>query len=493
MRSLYAELMVVTTAALAVAVGISLWFLYAYSAATVRVNTATRLEAAVHRAEGRVEAGGGPALSALFHAQHAKVGGTLEMVDGLGHVYWIHGAFVPTALVRTALRTATRQVRLEPSGAVFAAGPVRIPGLSTPLYVLWKAPYHVPAFPNREETAVLISGLCAIVLSQILWAIVARRLTRPVTELASLLERYGQGDFEARVHVRGPREFTRLEAAMTQMAQQLASERQARETFLAEVAHDLRTPLTAVRGLLGSLRGRAEGADADRLVRAEREAERLTRLVNDLLDLARYEAGHLRVEVRRIDAREIALLATTGVEMLARQRDIRLDLDVPEEPVWADGDLDRGSQVLVNLLDNALRYAMAGGQVRVVVCEDAPYAAIRVEDTGPGFEPQAMDWAWSAFVRGKAARENDGGTGLGLAIGRALAEAMGGSLRILAPEPAGPFRGRVELRLRRPQRVLAVPVSPVSEQTEPGPPPSRPHGLEDPNAPPVPVSDPPGS
>lgn len=449
MRSLYAELMVVTTAALTVAVGISLWFLYAYSAATVRVNTASRLQTAVARAERDVRAGGGPALSALFRAQHTTVGGTLEMVDTYGNVYWIHGAILPTPAVRTALRTATRHVRLEKSGAVFAAGPVRIPGLSTPLYVLWKAPYRVPDFPNREETAVLISGLCAIALSQILWAVVAKRLTRPLTELASLLERYGQGDFEARADVRGPREFVRLEAAMTQMARQLASERRARETFLAEVAHDLRTPLTAVRGLLGSLRGRAEGADADRLTRAEREAERLTRLVNDLLDLARYEAGHLRVDVRRIDVREIALLGTTSAEMLSRQRDIRLDLAVPEDPVWADGDLDRGSQVLVNLLDNAMRYTMPGGQVRVIVTDEDSDAVIRVEDTGPGFEPHAMEWAWSAFARGKAARENDGGTGLGLAIGRALSEAMGGTLRILAPEAGSPYRGRVELRLRR--------------------------------------------
>lgn len=463
MRSLYAELMVVTTAALAVAVGISLWFLYAYSAATVRANTATRLERAVAIAARSVEAGGGPALSALFQAHKVSVGGTLEIVDQEGHVYWSHGVPLATQAVRFDLRLAARRVRLEPAGAVLAAGPIRIPGLPTSLYVLWKAPYRLPQFPNREEVAVLVSGLCAIALSQILWAIVARRLTRPVTELADLLERYGRGEFEARSEVRGPREFMRLEQAMTRMAQELQAERRARETFLAEVAHDLRTPLTALRGLLGSLKGRAGTSDADRLSRAEREAERLTRLVNDLLDLARYEAGHLRVEVRRLDVREIALLGATGAETQARQRDIGLELHVPETPVWAEGDLDRGSQVLVNLLDNALRYTMPGGRVRVMVVEAAETAeaAIRVEDTGPGFEPEAVEWAWSAFARGKAARENDGGTGLGLSIGRALAEAMGGSLCILPPETGGPFRGRVELRLRL-SRISAAPSSAVN-------------------------------
>lgn len=440
--------MVVTTAALAVAVGISLWFLYAYSAATVRVNTANRLESAVRVAAHTVERGGGPALSALYRARRPQVGGTLEMVDALGHVYWVRGIPLGTEAVRSDLSLADHRVRLQNTGAVFSAGPIHLTDLSTPLYVLWKTPYRTPGFPNREETAVLISGLCAIALSQILWAMVARRLTRPVTELTSLLERYGRGEFEARVDIRGPREFIRLEAAMTQMAQQLATERRARETFLAEVAHDLRTPMTALRGLLGTLRGGAGGPDADRLSRAEREAERLTRLVNDLLDLARYEAGHLRVAVKKIDVREIALLGTTaGAEVQAQQRGIDLILDVPDGPVWALGDLDRGSQVLVNLVDNALRYTMPGGQVRVRVTEEADAAVLRVEDTGPGFEADAVEWAWSAFARGKAARENDGGTGLGLAIGRALAEAMGGALRILGPDDNSPFRGRVELRL----------------------------------------------
>lgn len=124
---------------------------------------------------------------------------------------------------------------------------------------------------------------------------------------------------------------------------------------------------------------------------------------------------------------------------------MRFEVVLPPEPVWVRANLDRGAQILVNLVDNAVRYTPAGGRVAVRVALEGAHGVIHVEDSGPGFEPGATDWAWSAFARGKAARENDGGTGLGLAVGRVLADVMHGRLEILPPGDG--MGGRVLLRL----------------------------------------------
>jgi signal transduction histidine kinase len=143
--------------------------------------------------------------------------------------------------------------------------------------------------------------------------------------------------------------------------------------------------------------------------------------------------------------REVAALGAVSGEAAAEARGVAFDVSMPADPVWVRADLDRGAQILVNLIDNAVRYTPPGGSVHVRLGREGDQGAVWVEDTGPGFEPGATEWAWSAFTRGKAARENDGGTGLGLAVGRALAQVMGGDLRILPTLPG--LGGRVRLGL----------------------------------------------
>lgn len=460
MRGLYGQLMAVTSAVLVVAVGISLWVLYTFGVSAAVNQTRTRTEAAVATAARGVYQAlqhqsyvAAPMAKRPMRRLERALGGTLQVVNAQGSTYFHMGG------AATAVATAghlprpgqTQRVDLQ-AGALWVSRLIPQTAFTqaqrTRLFVVWRVPIVPPAFPTPTQVGVMISGLAAIVLAQILWALVARRLTGPLAALLAQLDRYGQGDFTARAEIRSPAEFARLAEATTRMGEALAAERTAREAFLAEVAHDLRTPLTALRGLLGSLRSQT-GADpavaGDRLGRAEREAERLTRLVNDLLDLARYESGHLAVDLGPIDLREVAMLGAVSGEAASETRGVRFDVEQPAAPVWVRGNLDRGAQVLVNLVDNAIRYTPAGGHVTVRVLEEQGAGILRVEDTGPGFEAGAADWAWSAFTRGKAARENDGGTGLGLAVGRVLADVMQGRLEIL-PAMEG-WGGRVQLRL----------------------------------------------
>ncbi len=461
MKGLYGQLMAVTSAVLVVAVSISLWVLYTFgvtsAVANVRATAYADIGAAASAAAIQVTLAPGTPNRGLSTAAMRKrehdLGGILVVVDrartGLSELWsYPNNTFLGHTRAHLPDRHEARRVTLLGS-VVWASArvPTAAGTAGQPQYfVVWRIPVAPPAFPTPTQVGVMISGLAAIVLAQILWALVARRLTSPLQALLGQLERYGKGDFSRPVAIRAPAEFMRLAEAMGRMGEALKAERSAREAFLAEVAHDLRTPLTAMRSLLGSLTRETDPEQArDRLVRAEREAERLTRLVNDLLDLASHESGHLSVTLTRVDLREVVALAAVSGEAAAEARGIRFEADVPDDPLWVRADLDRGAQILVNLVDNAVRYTPPGGRVRVRVVREGGQGALWVEDTGPGFEPGAADWAWSAFTRGKAARENDGGTGLGLAVGRALAQVMGGDLRILPP--AGGLGGRVRLGL----------------------------------------------
>lgn len=455
MKGLYGQLMAVTSAVLVVAVGISLWVLYTFGVAGALANARATASSDIAAAAGAAAVqlslpaqlpNEGLRVPAMRKREH-DLRGVLVIINRSGAEFWSYPRNRVLDQARSHLPQAHRSRRVNLLGqVVWASAPVPATHGAPRYYVVWRIPVAPPAFPSPTQVGVMISGLAAIILAQILWALVARRLTSPLQALLDQLERYGQGDFSVRAAIRAPAEFMRLADAMGRMGEALKAERTAREAFLAEVAHDLRTPLTALRSLLGSLTRETDPAQArDRLGRAEREAERLTRLVNDLLDLARHESGHLSVALTRVDLREVAALGAVSGEAAAEARGVRFAVDLPDAPVWVRADLDRGAQVLVNLIDNAVRYTLPGGSVHVRVGREGSQGVIWVEDTGPGFEPGAADWAWSAFTRGKAARENDGGTGLGLAVGRALAEVMGGDLRILPP--ADGLGGRVRLGL----------------------------------------------
>lgn|GEM_PF-3280116 len=489
MRGLYGQLMAVTSAVLVVAVGISLWVLFSVAHANAVAQTRSEAAAALVVAAraavtgiNRDEPGDDLFTKPMLREEH-HLHGTVGVVAADGSYYIVaegghrvsRGASDRTVAAHLPRGGRTTLVGISRDSTVWAAQALPASQLNAaarqigPLFVVWRVPVRSPPFPTPTQVGVLISGLAAIVLAQILWALVARRLTAPLAALLTQMDRYAQGDFRPAPAIRAPSEFMRLAEAMGRMGDALAAERDARESFIAEVAHDLRTPLTAMRGLLGSLRVAAATDPATvqgRLAVAEREAQRLTRLVNDLLDLARYETGHLSIQSSDVDLREVAVLGAVSGEAAAEARGVAFEVDLPDAavPVWAD--LDRGAQILVNLVDNAVRYTPPGGRVRVSVHREDSAGTIRVEDNGPGFEAGATEWVWSAFTRGRAARENDGGTGLGLAVGRALARVMGGDLRILPAAPG--LGGRVELRL--PLRAAVLPDDERARPARPGAP-----------------------
>ena len=252
-------------------------------------------------------------------------------------------------------------------------------------------------------------------------------LGRQIRRLAEASTRLGQGDLSSRAPVEGPEELRVLAASFNQMAADLEGSIGAQREFVANASHQLRTPLTGLRLRLEAISSEG-GPSAEQAVKAEAELDRLTALVDDLLELARATASDST-------AGPVDLAAVAG-EAASRWRDAatasgkRLELRARGEPrVWAKR--EDVAQVLDNLIDNALRYSAADAEVRVETSTREGQAFLVVADTGPGIAPEDRTRVFERFYRGANGRRAGSGTGLGLAIVEELVRRSGGEVRLV--------------------------------------------------------------
>ena len=277
--------------------------------------------------------------------------------------------------------------------------------------------------PHLE--GLLIGALAAAALAALASLVLARAIARPVRRVAEASESLAADGSPDPVPVEGPNELAALPTSFNDMAEQLRKARAAERSFLLSVSHELKTPLTAIRGYAEGLSEGAlpvgEAADTIR-----REASRLERLVRDLLDLARMNRHEFSVRREPIDLAEIAREAVARYDGQARSFGVVLEAGV-DGAAWALGDADRMLQVVSNLLENALRATPAGGFVRV----RAEPGALAVQDSGPGLQPDELPRAFDRFyLYSKYAGERPVGTGLGLAIVKELVAGMGGTVEV---------------------------------------------------------------
>ncbi|HEX3226718.1 MAG TPA: HAMP domain-containing sensor histidine kinase [Gaiellaceae bacterium] len=285
------------------------------------------------------------------------------------------------------------------------------------------------------------------VLAALVAFLLARRIARPVRRVAEASGALARGEDPKPVPVEGAAELATLATAFNDLAQQLARAREAERSFLLSVSHELKTPLTAIRGYAEAVQdGAIDPREA--AVTVAQEAARLERLVHDLLDLARMNKTDFSVHQSEIDLTDVADDAVRRYETQAAEFGVELSA-VGDGEAPAIADADRVLQVVSNLVENALRLTPRGGAVRVVT---AP-GELRVEDTGPGLEDDDRTRAFERFyLHERYGRERPVGTGLGLAIVKELTEAMGGTVSVES-EP-----GRLTtftIRLGQPLRVAS--------------------------------------
>jgi signal transduction histidine kinase len=292
------------------------------------------------------------------------------------------------------------------------------------------------------RTRWLLSTLIALLLSGVVGLLLSQAIARPVRRLTSAAGAVAQGDLDHQVPVGSHDELGHLSQAFNEMTARLRAARQVQTDFVANVSHELRTPLTAVKGTVETLR---DGAVDDPEVRdrfletVEIETDRLIRLVNDLLILSRVDSEALSLKREPVDLVELArstarkLIPHAGAKALVWQ--VIADPDTP--PALADA--DRIEQVLVNLLDNAIKYSRPGGKVTVRVGSHRDgLLQVQVQDEGIGIPAAELPRIGERFYRADRARSRaEGGSGLGLAIAQALVEAHGGRLSVESEEGNG--------------------------------------------------------
>lgn len=315
---------------------------------------------------------------------------------------------------------------IEVDGQIVGAVLVDLP-LVAPL----PAPYSPEgAFLARVNRAIAFGALGATVIALVLGGLLARAITRPVKELTEATQRVAQGELGHQVPVRTQDELGDLAVSFNRMSADLASSNQVRRQMTADVAHELRTPLSVILGYSealsdGKLQGKPAIYDA-----MYGEARLLSHLVDDLRTLSLADAGELTLNRSLLPVAEcIEGTAASHVE-LAAQRGIRLEVQIDPDLPLIDGDRERIAQVLANLVSNALRYTPEGGVITLSAAVNGDRVLLRVSDTGPGIEPQHLPLVFKRFYRADDARPANGESGLGLAIARSLVEAHGGTIQV---------------------------------------------------------------
>ena len=289
-----------------------------------------------------------------------------------------------------------------------------------------------------NTVGVTAGAVMVTVLVGLLWWI-RRAVIRPVFELASAMERFGKGDHAVKASERGATELREMAGRFNTMAETLARQHQQRLTYLAGVAHDLRNPLGALRLWTDELDPAAPLPPEERLRRllavVRRQVTRLDHMVDDLLEAAQIEAGHLSLQPEVIDLRQVIRGVLELFEGTSPGHHIHAHL--PDEPLMVRCDPARIEQTLTNLVSNAIKYSPRGGEVRIDARVEAGRAAVAVVDQGIGMSREDRAHLWEPFQRGGVSTGAIPGTGLGLSIAKRIVEAHGGEIAVQSEPGVG--------------------------------------------------------
>ena len=283
-----------------------------------------------------------------------------------------------------------------------------------------------------ELSTPLLQGMVMALIFSLLASIwVARSIAYPIQKVTEGANAMAHGNYDQRVVVSGPKEVRELAEDFNNMANRVQSAQQAERDFVANVSHELKTPLTSIQGFAQAIEDEAvsEPKEVQRAARVIREeAERLRRLTNGLLDSAQMQSGTIQMAHTPVQLNEIALACIERINLRAQAAQVSLTTRLAALPV-VQGDGDRLAQVITNLLDNALKHTPAGGKITIETQTNKNGVELSVLDTGAGIPPEDVSRIFERFYQVDKSRSgNVIGSGLGLAICKQIIEAHGGTL-----------------------------------------------------------------
>jgi len=361
---------------------------------------------------------------------------------------------------------ASPQVRryLDPTGQSFflvivglrAPATARPAGDSGPTHVIISVP-EAELQPAWLELAppLFTAGLVSLVLSAVVAVMLARSITNPLIAMTDASASIALGDYEQAIPATGHDEVARLARSFNRMAREVQRSRQAQQDFVANVSHDLKTPLTSIQGFSQAMLEEAIH-DEKGYRRAAQiihdEAERMSQLVQRVLQLARLDAGEKMTQSSPVAVGELVQQAVQKLAPLVEEAGLELSTLVPHDLPMLVGDREHLKQAVSNLVDNAIKYTPEGGRIEITAqniavrngkaqgpvqtacplphARDGRWVAVHIKDTGRGISPEDLPHLFERFYRADKSRTGAGGSGLGLAIAREIVEAHGGTIGV---------------------------------------------------------------
>ncbi|MEK4997656.1 sensor histidine kinase [Paenibacillus sp. FSL H7-0918] len=286
----------------------------------------------------------------------------------------------------------------------------------------------------------LIAGIGAFILALGITGVIAMILSRPLIKMQKATRKIATGELETRLSIRSNDEIGFLAEAINDLAVDLQRYRDTRQEFLANISHELRTPITYLEGYTKVIKDGLYETEGERdlyLDIIHQEAHRLQHLVDDLFELAKMEEGKVTLTQEWIDLSKLAEQAVRRVELKAKEKGLHLKLQLSGDAYMIRGDQKRMEQIIMNLLENAIRYTDEG-EIIVHVEFAADAATLIVEDTGIGIPEKELPYIFERFYRVEKSRSRQyGGSGLGLSIVKKLVELHGGKIRMMSQPGAG--------------------------------------------------------
>ncbi len=286
--------------------------------------------------------------------------------------------------------------------------------------------------------AFILGGVIAVGLAGMISLYFSMRIRRPLVQLTAATRITAAGDYTSRVEAGGSRELEELADAFNTLAANLERDEQLRRNMVADIAHELRTPLSTINSYLEAIEDGVVQPDATTIGSMREEVAVLARIIDDLRQLAEVEAGQLQLDLAKMPVREALEAEKTRFAPELEVKGISLEVELPEPVPDIRADAARLSQILGNLIKNAITHTPSGGGIRLGAESIPDGVRFRITDTGAGIPAEDLPFVFERFYRASRARERaTGGAGLGLTIARGLVEAQGGRIWAQSSEGEG--------------------------------------------------------
>lgn len=293
---------------------------------------------------------------------------------------------------------------------------------------------------KRVYEIIWISAIFAIIVSCIVIYYISRKIIiNPLAQINYVADKISKGEVDRRVKINSKDEIGVLAKSFNSMADSLEKVEKNRREFISNVSHEIRSPITSIKGFIGGILDGVIPKEKENyyLSITYEEIQRLTRLVNDLLDLSSIEAGQFKLRIEEIDINEIIRLCVIKFETKIKEKKLTVDVLMQDDKLLVVGDRDRITQVVTNLTDNAIKYVNEGGNVKISTKAKGEKVVVSIFNDGPGISEEGLKHIWDRFYKEDKSRTSKVSTGLGLPIVSCILTQLGEDIWAENQQPQG--------------------------------------------------------